>query len=328
MNLAPAFTVVMSMMLFAAGQSHAAPFRSSLLAVDRDGDQLIVLDPATLAIHHRITTGNAPHEVVGNAKGTRAYVANYGDQQQPGSTISVIDLKEGRELQRIDVRPYLRPHGMKLVDNKLYFTSEATRSIARLDVDTLRVDWVVGVGQSISHMLDTSADGRHIYTTNMFSDSVTAIDSAAPPNQPLRHTALGRQPEGLALSPDGKQLWVGQNGEGRIAVIDTTTMQVIEQIDAGKYPARVRFSPDGKYAFAADPATSELLVFDAATRKVAHRIAIPGQILGILPTPDARHVHLTLAASAEIATVELGGFTVVRKAHVGQVADGLGWAGP
>lgn len=316
------------LLLLGAGATGTAEATApSLLALDRDGNQLLVLDPGTLAIRHRVATGAGPHEVVGSPDGSRAYVANYGDKERPGDSISVVDLERGRELERIVVAPFLRPHGLELVQRKLYFTAEASRSVARLDLDTRKVDWAMGTGQAITHMLDVAPDGRRVYSTSMLSDTVTAIDVAASPHLPLQHATLGKQPEGLALSPDGTQLWVGQNGDGRIAILDPATLAVQARLDAGASPARIRFTPDGRYAFTGDVQKSELLVFDAAARTLLKRVTIEGVVLGILPAPDNRHVHLTLAASGQVATLDLEDFTLVRKVDVGRIADGMGWAG-
>lgn len=314
-------------MLSVASSTAGAP-PSSLLAVDRDGGELLVVDPTTMALRHRIAVGTAPHEVTGSPDGRLAYVANYGTKEEPGSSISVVDVDTGKERQRIDVRPFLRPHGLRLVGDKLYFTSEVTRTVARLDLGSGRVDWALGLGQAVSHMLDVSPDGRRLYTTNMLSDTVSAVDIDAPPHTPLRHAQVGKMPEGIAVSPDGRTIWVGENGSGRIVVLDATTLETKATLEAGSYPARIMFSRDGRHAFAADPKTSEVLLFDANARTLVRRIPVEGVPLGMLPSPDGRSLYVTLAAAGRVARVDLGTFTIDGVADVGRVADGIGWAGP
>lgn len=311
-------------LVLAATPALSAP--PSLLAVDREGDALLVLDPATLATRHRVTVGESPHEVAGTADGTLAIVANYGDKEAIGDSLSLVDLATGKE-QRIDVRPFLRPHGLALRDGKLYFTSEATRSVARLDLATRRIDWSMGVGQAIDHMLALSADGTRLYTANMLSDSVTRVDIGGPPHLPLMHAKVGSKPEGLALAPDGRTLWVGLNGEGKVVVLDALTLAELARMDAGSQPARIRFTPDGRFAFVVDPQRSALLVFDAATRSQLRSVEIEGVPLGMWPSADSRHLFLTLAGSGEVARLDLETFAVAKRASVGQVADGIGWAG-
>jgi YVTN family beta-propeller protein len=52
-------------------------------------------------------------------------------------------------------------------------------------------------------------------------------------------------PAGSALSPDGKWLYVACNGDNSIAVIDTTTQKVVQQVPVGYFPYAVSVSADG-----------------------------------------------------------------------------------
>jgi len=322
----PLLTVLAGLLL--GGSVQAADVPASLLALDRDGAELLVIDPATLQLRRRIATGVGPHEVVGSADGRYAYVANYGTKTVVGDSISIIDLAVGREVERVDLRPFARPHGLELVDGKLYFTAEQSRSVARLDLATRKVDWAMGTGLDVTHMLDVAADGKTIYATSLMSDAVSTIEVAATGLPKLATVKLGKHPEGLALAPDGKTLWVGQNGTGKIAVLDAATLALQAELEAGRYPARVKFTPDGKFALSVDPTSSELLIIDAAQRRIAKRLHIPGAVLGLLPAADSRTVYVTLAQSGQLAEVDLTAMSVARSADIGQVADGMGWAGP
>jgi YVTN family beta-propeller protein len=53
-------------------------------------------------------------------------------------------------------------------------------------------------------------------------------------------------PAGLALSPDGKYLYVSCDGDNSLAVVDTGANQVVSQFPAGYFPYGVSVSPDGK----------------------------------------------------------------------------------
>lgn len=57
--------------------------------------------------------------------------------------------------------------------------------------------------------------------------------------------AVGSEPTGLALSPTGDRLYVAEWAEGRIAVIDTATMEVTGAIDAPRNPRGVAVTNDG-----------------------------------------------------------------------------------
>ena len=52
-------------------------------------------------------------------------------------------------------------------------------------------------------------------------------------------------PAGSALSPDGKWLYVACNGDNSVAVINTATQKVVQQVPVGYFPYGVTVSPDG-----------------------------------------------------------------------------------
>lgn len=53
-------------------------------------------------------------------------------------------------------------------------------------------------------------------------------------------------PAGLALSPDGKYLYVACNGDNSVAVIDTTARTLVKQIAVGYFPYGVAVNSDGR----------------------------------------------------------------------------------
>ena len=71
------------------------------------------------------------------------------------------------------------PHGVEFFDGEVWFTAEGSKKIARYDLATNRVDWVHEVGENRTHMLVISREGHTIYTSNVNSDSVTAVVASA-----------------------------------------------------------------------------------------------------------------------------------------------------
>jgi YVTN family beta-propeller protein len=246
-----------------------------LVALNKNDSTLSIIDPLTMKVTGSVPTGEGPHEVVLSADGQTAYVANYG-AQTPGSSISVIDIVAGKETKRVDISPLLRPHGLQMIGGKIYFTAEVNRAIARFDPATLKVDWIMGTGQNVSHMVAGSADQKKFYTANIGSDSVTALEFQNTPPAPSKITqiAVGKQPEAIDLSPDGKEVWIGLNAEGLIEIIDTATYKSVAKVNIGGRPYRVRFTPDGKSVISTMLPTKDISIVDVATRKETKRIKL------------------------------------------------------
>jgi len=72
---------------------------------------------------------------------------------------------------------------------------------------------------------------------------VTGLDGGSPAvSAPVD---VGSEPTGLALSPTGRRLYVAEWAEGRVSVIDTTTMTVTGTIDAPASPRAIGVTNDG-----------------------------------------------------------------------------------
>ncbi|MBC7900684.1 MAG: YncE family protein [Saprospiraceae bacterium] len=299
-----------------------------LVALNKVDATLAIIDPVTMKVIGKVATGDSPHEVVLSADGKTAFVANYG-AQTPGNSISVIDVATAKELRRVDISPMMRPHGLQMIGGKVYFTSETNRLIARYDPAANKVDWIMGTGQNASHMIVGSADQKRFYTANIASDSITAFDfqNAPPSGSKIVHIQIGKQPEAIDLSPDGKEVWAGLNAEGAIDIVDTTTNKFKEKVKIGGRPYRVKFTPDGKYVVCTMVEARELLVIDAATRKEIKRIKLESVPLGIVFSADGKTAFVSAGEPDLVLKIDMEAGTVTGRVETGKLPDGIAVAG-
>jgi DNA-binding beta-propeller fold protein YncE len=299
-----------------------------VVALNKADATLAIIDPASMKIVAKVATGDSPHEVVLSADGKTAFVANYG-AQTPGSSLSVIDVASAKELRRVDLSPLMRPHGLQMIGEKLYFTAETNRVIARYDPAANKVDWIMGTGQNGSHMVVGTGDQKRFYTANIGSDSVTAFEfqNVPPAGSRVTHVSIGQQPEAIDLSPDGKEVWAGLNAEGAIDIVDTATNKFKEKVKIGGRPYRVKFTPDGKWVVNTMVATKEILVIDAATRKEAKRIKLESVPLGIVFSADGKTAFVSVVQPDAVLKINMETGEVLGKAETGQAPDGIAVAG-
>lgn len=299
-----------------------------LVALNKADATLSIIDPASMKVTGSVPTGADPHEVVLSADGKTAFVANYGNQT-PGNTLSVIDLATAKELRRVDLAPLYRPHGIQVIGGKVYFTAETNRMIARYDPAANKIDWMMGTGQNGSHMVAGSADQKKFVTANIGSDSVTIIEFQNVPPAPskITHVSIGKQPEAVDLSPDGKEVWAGLNAEGMVEVVDATTYKSVQKIDIGGRPYRVRFTPDGKSVVCTMIPTKELLLIDAASKKELKRIKLESIPLGIVFSADGKTAFVTVGQPDAVLKVNLDSGEVTGRVETGKVPDGIAVAG-
>jgi YVTN family beta-propeller protein len=329
MRILRAFFIAISAFLFLfSSQFYSQTSQKYLLVLNKNDASLTILDPSDLKVLGKVTVGDSPHEVVASSDGKLAFVANYG-AQTPGNSLSVIDLQTRKELRRVDLSPLVRPHGIQEIGGKIYFSAETNRAIARFDPATNKVDWLMGTGQNASHMVVGSSDQKRFYTANIGSDSVTMFEFANVPPSPSQITqiAVGKQPEAIDLSPDGKEVWVGLNQEGAIDIVDTTTKKTVEKIKLGERPYRVKFTPDGKTVYATMPGTKEIIVIDAATRKETKRMKLESIPLGIVFSKDGKFAFVSAVEKDFVLKIDLEKLETVAKAETGKAPDGVALAG-
>jgi len=312
-----------------AGQAAQTP-SPTLLVLNKTDATLAIVDPVTNAVVAKIPTGDGPHEVVVSDDGALAFVANYG-AQPAGRTISVIDLAARKEIRRVDVSPLTRPHGLAYHAGKLYFTAEANQLVARYDPVTDTVDARFPTGQQTTHMVQFTPDGRHMVTSNIGGNSVSIFDRGAAEGEWTNAGAVkvGAGPEGLDVSPDGKELWSAHSRDGGVSIVDIASRTVVATLDIGtRRSNRLKFTRDGARVLVSDLDAGDLLVIDARARKVVTRVPIGRMVEGILLTPDGTKAYVAANGDDFVAIVDLKTLTVTGRIQAGAGPDGMAWIAP
>src|SRR5258706_9386165 len=297
-----------------------------LLVLNKDDATFVIVNPDSGAVLGTVPVGQGPHELVASTDGKYAFASNYGTGPAPGHTISMIDIAARKELRRIDVAPLSRPHGLAFANGKLYFSAEADKKIARYDPATDKIDWQFETGQNATHMVLPTKDAKMFFTSNIASDSVSAIEQSAGGAWTQTVIPVGKGPEGLDLSPDGRELWSASSRDGGVSIVDVGTKKVTQTIPLGtKRSNRIKLTPDGKFALVSDLDAGDLVVVDAAARKEIKRIALGRMPEGILIPPDGTRAFVAVNGDNHVAVVDLKTWTVTKTLQTGTGPDGMAW---
>jgi YVTN family beta-propeller protein len=128
-------------------------------------------------------------------------------------------------------------------------------SVGILDPATLQEKARIKVGSHPNEMIWAS-DGR-LFVANSGSNSVSVI-AGGQVTETIRtsldaKSLVGSTPDALALSPDGKRLYVANADNNNVAVIDTPggrqESRVAGFIPTGWYPTALAISPDGRQIY-------------------------------------------------------------------------------
>jgi YVTN family beta-propeller protein len=334
------------------GTVHAQDSTSGRLLVLSKGDlTLAIVDPATQQVIGRVPSGPDPHEVAAAADGRTAYISNYGAGRGGFNTLTVADLVNFKALPPVDLGPLRGPHGMDAAGGKIYFTAEVNKAIGRYDPATKQIDWTLGTGQDITHMVVVSKDGRRIHTVNVRSASASIIEATSgtppasgrggrfapgPDDWQVTNVKVGEPAEdyeGFDVSPDGLELWTASPRSGRIAIVDITARKLTQTVEAGVTGAnRVKFTPDGKFVLVsrlsipAGTSGGSVVVFDATSRKEVKQLNAGSGVGGLLMQPDGARAYAASSRDHVVSVIDLKTLEVIGRIDAGRQPDGLAWA--
>lgn len=315
----------------------------TLLVLEKSAARIVFVDAATLETRAALPTGTGPHEVAVSPDGRLAVVADYGDAR-PGRTLSVYAVDEPRLVRTIDLGELRRPHGIRFRDaRRALVTCEDARGVAEVDVEEGRVLRVLDTGALSSHMLAVSPDGARVYTANIGSGSLSAIDLAS--GELLGTVATGAQAEGIDVSPDGREVWVTNRAADTVSVVDAGELRVVRELPCAGFPIRVTLTPDGVHALVTAPKSGEVVVFDARERRELRRVpmelarveladgglfgdAFQGSPVpvGILIEPGGRRAFVANTAADVVAVLDLATWRIAGLVRTGREPDGLAFS--
>jgi YVTN family beta-propeller protein len=327
-NLLLAAAAAMTLAASAAGQT--------LIVLNKSDHEAALVNPATLEVVKRLPVGKGPHEVAVTADGARAYVTNYGSfgvfregerpRMQPGSTISVLDLKKSEVAATWDLGEYRQPHGIIVSKNKklVWVTVEGSKAVLELDAATGKILRAWKTDQNVSHMVVASRDEKKLFVANIGSGSVTVIDRST---NAVKSVPTGQGAEGIDLAPNGREVWVTNRGANTISVLDAKTDAVLATFPSGgTMPIRVKFTPNGREAFVSNARSNSVTVFDARARKLLATIEVGMVPVGIQMTPDGKRAFVANTNANKVSVLDVAARKVLSSFTTGTEPDGMAWA--
>ncbi len=289
-----------------AGDTLTFSGRAIDLALSPDGksvfvkyDQgVLVVDPETWKIREQvgIGEGGSIHGIAVRRDGTRVYVTGNNNTLWDGDVSSTGSLTFTRKATLLGPggRGLSNPCGIALSpDEKTAFVCLSLKnSLALVDLESDKVIREIAVGVAPYDVV-VSPNGHIAYVSNWggrppgktdrtadsygtpvlvdkrgaaLSGTVSIINLRD--NRELREIATGLHPSGLALSTDGRTLFVANANSDTISVIDTETLRVTDTISVrpdpslpfGSQPNALALSQDGRTLYVANGGNNAIAV--------------------------------------------------------------------
>ena len=329
MKVRNAFCTV-SLLLFVLA-IHAQEAR--LLVAQKGDRSLAIVDPESGRVLASVPEGGITgHEVIASPDGHLAFVPIYGDSGvgRPGTdgrNIAVIDLAAKKVVGDIRFEHGVRPHAAVFgpKNGMLYVTTELDKTVTLIDPRTLKILGTVPTGQSESHMLAISHDGRRGYTANVGPGTVSVLDLEV--RKVVKVIPISGNTQRIAISMDDRWVFTADQTHPQMAVIDTKTNEVahwvpMEGVGYGSAP-----TPDGRWLLVALPDQNKVAVIDLTTMKVVRNVPVGAYPQEVLVRPDGQKAYVSCMHADQVAEIDLTSWRTTRTIATGRETDGLAWAG-
>ncbi|MEO6015627.1 MAG: cytochrome D1 domain-containing protein [Polaromonas sp.] len=183
------------------------------------------------------------------------------------------------------------------------------------------------------------AAGR-VYVANEEADTISVFDAAS--FKSIANVRVGRKPHNVQVSPDGRFVWVTNNGEadtptgaaahqamakdeheamagaGAVWIIDTHNDAVVAKIPVGLHPAHVVLAPDGRLAYVTNGGDNTVSVVDIPAQRVVANIAVGKFPHGIRLSPDGRQAYIANLKGDTVSVVDTDSQKEVMQIPVGK----------
>jgi DNA-binding beta-propeller fold protein YncE len=251
----------------------------TLLVVNRAGGSISYIDLETATDMARLPVGPViPHEVAVSPDGSLALTAEYGPESRHGQHLVLLDVVNPRILRRIDVGPGTRPHSVLFMPDgrRAVTTAQDADELLLVDVMEGRVLRRYPTGGREGHMVRLSPDARRAYVTNRGAAGDLSVIFLEENRDPVV-IPTGEGAEGLAVSPDGGEVWVVNRLAESISIVDAERLEVVAVVPARLYAGRAEISRQGRVAVpnggSGAAAAQFLSVYDLGSR--ALRVELP-----------------------------------------------------
>jgi YVTN family beta-propeller protein len=170
--------------------------------------------------------------------------------------------------------------------------------------------------------------GDTLYFAVTGDDAVAVIDAATlnPKDYSPTETDIhvGFDPDYVAVTPDGSQLWAADTGPQTssssptaISVISTATDKVTATLRLPTAPAQIVFSPSGATAYVTT--VEGLWVYNTATEHLTAVVGGLGDPNGVAVSPDGSTVYVTNTESGRVEVIDAATNRVTGTIAVGQL---------
>ncbi len=229
----------------------------------------------------QIPTSDLPLNMVLSKDSRYLLVTTNGNGDQ---TINVIDLQTGQSAQTLTLKKSWL--GLAFApDGKRFFVSGGD------DNEVMVFDFAGGKAEQAGKIILGSGDYHKLNDRDRAE---------------ARRKGLGEYafPAGIAVTPDGKRLYVAENLTNKVAVVDLADQKVVTKIEVGEYPYDCEISGDGKRVYVSNWGSRSIAVIDASSNQVLNSIPAGDHPNDLELTRDGKTLYVANANSNTVSVID------------------------
>lgn len=315
------FQALASALLIAATSGAAASGKMMLYVTNSLGDDITVIDLATLRPVGDLKVGRDVHGICAPADGQRLFTTIESERN-----LKVIDTATGKILDTIKLTG--RPNQCASTPDGRYVGVPIRDGNSVDIVDTVQKKVIKVLPVRVPHNCYNAGSNQEMFVSSMGSNEIDLIDL-----KKMEYAAkipVGGIPRPYAVSRDGKRLYSALTDLHGFVIVSLPERKVLKRVDLPPAPPStcaleprtpthgLELTPDGKELWVTSLADSGVYVYDIATGKISSEIHT-----GLCPnwvtfSPDGRYCAVSNSGSDDCSVIDTRTRSEVARVKVGK----------
>jgi YVTN family beta-propeller protein len=206
---------------------------------------IAVVDTEKRAVTDKIFFGHGGHGSEISADGKRLYVGSMMNDQ-----IGIFDTETLEQVGRIGFPDGVRPFDLTRDESRMYVQLSRTHGFAVVNPLERKVLWTVPMPtlgkhvqgdefypHNVNHGIELTPDETLLFANGSAIDVVSVFTH--PGLEHVKSIPVGRDPNSIAFSKDGRFAYVTNRGEDTLSILDVAKLEEVKRLKLGDYPLRM-----------------------------------------------------------------------------------------
>ena len=256
------------------------PDGKRLFVTVESDDSLRIIDTGSRQTVGTVKVSGRPNQVAVTPDGKYAVVPI-----RDGDKVDIVDVVKQEVVKSLPIK---EPHNaLNTGSNRyVYVSSMGSHEINIIDLEKMDYSAVIPAGGR-PRPYAVSADGKTMYVAVADLHGFVIVDipdkkilervempAEHPTPHRLQYETADTRTHGLALTPDGSELWVTSLLDDCVYVYDVKAKRIVGKVPTGSGPNWLAFTPEGKYLCVSDADSNDITVIDVKNRREVTRIKV------------------------------------------------------